>query len=574
MMKKHKFTSRPIIFAISIIVILGIALYWFFLGDYFAYKKVVKNKTIAQCEYYAMEYTKGYYLEEVRDIETALIQKVDNIINCEDYLYNYPDGYFVDDIETIASDLLQDISTPEQCLLYLEKYPQGKYAEDIRNIELDLSPNIELIKKFIEDYPNSRYSNEVNSLKNNLWDKEIARYLQISKQKSRDPDAVRFFNSLLNYMKENNLYDIKLKVIPKIKLKDYSDYSELEKLYLDAIYTDPPIRGNIIALKSNFSQGRIETLRNILKDGISSSFNKLFTPGFINISDNNNNGSNLAIEISYEIQNEMYDYNDTISFPNIWTYTEDDRFSSYLLGISVDFDFNFVIPNTELSYRFVEHAEPSDNISNIDNIRDGYTKMTKQTFEQYVDKISNTFRLEAPNYGDFETVMKRFQEIIISKDIEKLQQFINPETGLLSMYSPGLMYRVYHHDSIDPFLQNHLFEKGYSRDPQEGWNCNLQKGSMPTLKVDFRTETAKWRKTGCYWDNWDNTKPSFYSREALADPNDEGEDNADLETIQSIENKISREVSSTGADVLLLFGTDGSFWYLYGIDLTFGHGGL
>ena len=96
----------------------------------------------------------------------------------------------------------------------------------------------------------------------------------------------------------------------------------------------------------------------------------------------------LVIEIDYIIENEeeLYDGN---LYPVIWTYTTFDKFESYIIGVSIKFDFSFQLPNSDYSFSLQTNA--LDNISNIQNISDGYREMTEQNFQNFADGILKRF---------------------------------------------------------------------------------------------------------------------------------------------------------------------------------------
>ncbi len=281
--------------------------------------------------------------------------------------------------------------TEDVCQDYLYNFRNGYYVEDVRFIEVDVVRKIDKVKDFIDDYPSSEYSSRVTQIKDDLWNAEIVNYEQKVQQKKGKPKAVEFFRKLLNYMKNNNIYDINLKFQSNIELKDFEDYDEKAKLLL-SMNASPPINGNMLPLKSNFSQGAISKLENIVEDGIENSLDSVFSAGFVNI-DTENYRTDLLITINYTIKNQELQAEGVI-FPNIWTYSVDNVFSSYLLGIAVEFNFDFALPGSELNYSFIEHSDPSGTISNIDNIQEGYSRMTQMTFALFANKISNNFGLD------------------------------------------------------------------------------------------------------------------------------------------------------------------------------------
>lgn len=155
----------------------------------------------------------------------------------------------------------------------------------------------------------------------------------------------------------------------------------------------PFTESNIISLKGNFDKGSELRLENIIVSGLKKSVDSLFTPGFVNISSNNDSSLNAVID--YKIQNS----NDEYGFPNIWVYSTQrtgmNRIpKAYLLGIDIDFDFDLKIPNTSLHYNFKEKAVPTGTIENFDDMSSGYAQMTYNTFWVFANKIADNFGLD------------------------------------------------------------------------------------------------------------------------------------------------------------------------------------
>ena len=68
------------------------------------------------------------------------------------------------------------------------------------------------------------------------------------------------------------------------------------------------------------------------------------------------------------------------------------KFKSYVLGISVNFNFNISIPEPYLEYSFNKKASPTDNIDFITDLKQGYTEMTSQTFHKFAEQIKTHFK--------------------------------------------------------------------------------------------------------------------------------------------------------------------------------------
>ena len=301
--------------------------------------------------------------------------------------------------------------TIESCNLYYREHPNGFFLEDVKFIEIELQNDIIKIKEFIKQYPNSEYMPTIKLLKFGLWQKEIDKYLENIKGKKTNDLAVKFFNDLLYYMRDNDLFEINIFLNGSIKLKEYEEYEEKTKIFCERIVKAnklPSIEENLIPLKSNFESSDISELEAIIVNGISMGFNKIINKEFLDINANGmeiENTKRLKIIINYEIINQEETFNN-IKIPHIWNYYSSENtdfqkskkndiknFKNYLLGISVKFDFQFIIPNNINPFKYNEVASPSDEINNIDGITDGYKKMTSITFANFSKNITELFSL-------------------------------------------------------------------------------------------------------------------------------------------------------------------------------------
>lgn len=275
---------------------------------------------------------------------------------------------------------------------YLWNHYDGRYREEVRFVQLETTQKIDDVRSFIKDYPTSEYWEKAVAIKNDLWNAEIENYERKVKEQNGNPEAVKFFRQLLTYMKDNNVYDIHLKFKSNVSLNNYEDYSPEAKALLESD-ADPTIEGNMIPLKPNFAQGSISRLEAIVEQGIDNSMDSVFSPGFVDVNTTADH-SDLSIIIEYNIKNQEFDY-EGITIPDLWTYSEGDVFSSYLLGISIDFKFDFHIPESDQTYSFTERANPGAAINGVEDIRDGYKRMTQMTFALFANTISTNFGLDA-----------------------------------------------------------------------------------------------------------------------------------------------------------------------------------
>ena len=290
--------------------------------------------------------------------------------------------------------------TSNACISYYSDFPNGYYTEDVKVIEIEDSRDIVLVRAFINDYPNSSYSSIVNLINLEIWNEEISRYNSIVTSNSNlDKDAVEFFRTMLIYMRERNKSKIFLDLSGIVDLKDFEDYpkeviSIIDQLSLE--YDNRKTSDNIANITNNYSEGFIKDYEKIIIESIDSSFENILSNNFIYVesSDKINLSSNdLLIKISYNIKNQNMSEYGFPDMPNIWIYSEREtnNFFSYLIGVSIKFEFDFSLPNSNQQYTFSYEANPLENVENITSLESGYKEMTKQNFENFSNAIANKF---------------------------------------------------------------------------------------------------------------------------------------------------------------------------------------
>jgi hypothetical protein len=296
--------------------------------------------------------------------------------------------------------------TESACYEYLYDYNGGRYVEEVRFVECEVTRDILKVRAFLMDYPENSEIGVVNEMKNMLWDEEIKKYEELASE-GGDQEAITFFRELLHYMRDHNLSHIYVEFDPYTDLKNYEEYSAEVQEYLsffEELSEEPAILGNIISLTENFSAGDLNYLKTIVDDGIKESFEAVFSDNFIYIEaleGQHDNPEELVIELGYNIVNQTdIDQEYGLTYPIVWNYTVNDIFESYLLGIEVEFDFSFKIPNSEKSYSFEMIGQPGDEVDNIEDIADGYRRMTEMTFANYANNISNRFGIEGKYFQE------------------------------------------------------------------------------------------------------------------------------------------------------------------------------
>jgi len=285
---------------------------------------------------------------------------------------------------------VKNIRSEYLCKEYYNDYPDGYFTEEVKVIEIEITKDINLIRHFINNYPKSEHYSVVKIINENLWDLEITRYDSIVNSNSEyDPAAINFFRNLLYYMRDENIEKIGVNLNGSINVKDFDEYDfELKELYDEyyEIEDGRNVSDNIVELKKHYQQGDIDSYEEIICNSIETSFENILSENFIKVTTDKSESSLLKIDINYSIDNE-----ESNNEPGIWIYTVNNMFSSYVLGVSINFKFNIDIPETNLNYSFIHEANALDNINNIKSLEDGYSKMTEQNFQNFATIISSKF---------------------------------------------------------------------------------------------------------------------------------------------------------------------------------------
>ena len=77
-----------------------------------------------------------------------------------------------------------------------------------------------------------------------------------------------------------------------------------------------------------------------------------------------------------------------------WTYVQDDTPKAYILAIDVEFDAKFSIPGSDITYEYSEVGDPGNEITGIEDVKDGYRRMTTVCFAKFSDKMAENLGLE------------------------------------------------------------------------------------------------------------------------------------------------------------------------------------
>lgn len=286
------------------------------------------------------------------------------------------------------------------CSNYYIKYPNGRYTEEVNVIEIELANNIKMVLDFLDKYPNSEYFPRVEKNRKELWQKEIDKYLaKIQNSEDYNSKSVQYLTDLLNFMKDSGKNTILLQIEGDINLDDWNDYSTYKIMAYEFE------ENKMLSLRSNFESEDISEIEKVIENSLQGSFENVLDPGFINIITENNlsdiDKDFALIKVTYRIQNKNEVYQGQV-FPFVWTYYQYEltdfnkspkNILGYLLGIDINFFLSISIPNHAENYNVSFIGDPGSSIENIEDIEDGYKKMTMLAFEDFGNTIAKKFLL-------------------------------------------------------------------------------------------------------------------------------------------------------------------------------------
>lgn len=318
-------------------------------------------------------------------------------------IYNLP--YFKE--KRLYDEVLKE-RTIYKCNEYYEEYPSGRFYEDVMMLEVELTPTpLHLVVRYMKEFPNGKYLAKMREMYDGMWAVEFDKYENRDKT-GESPEAVKFMTEMLRHMKDNMVNTVYLKVNPTISLKDYAEYDEEIRMLLELFYANEklPLKNeNIISLKDNFPKENRDALVDILSEGVKKSFSRMFAPEFVSVVTDLSEADEKSpvITFDYTIKNRNEETEEEI--PEIWTYSLNNVPTSYVLAIDVFFDAKFTIPGTSVTYSYSEVGEPGNEIKGIENINDGYKRMTAVCFAKFSDKMSESLGLDEVYSAEIDSVV-------------------------------------------------------------------------------------------------------------------------------------------------------------------------
>ena len=325
----------------------------------------------------------------------------------ESYLFNFPDGEYIEDVEFRDVKLNADEDT--DFYDYLHKYPNGEHFSEVKRLFESFvhkkirgnGAQMTDIMTYLNNFPNGAHAEEVNKLCDSIWDSEIDKYHSRPKVK-KTTKATVYFNEMLEYMKTNRINTMIMSTTSTIRLKDYSEYSQsVRDMLEEESFGILPIKGNVVSIRENFSASDQTSLVSILGEGLQSSLDSVFSPGFVSVRTSGSeyeeiNGHKVyypKVDFSYVIKSQE-DVFLGVTYPHLWTYSTNNVPLKYLVGISITFNAKFTIPNSTVSYECSGKGHPEKDIYGIIDIRDGYRRMTTMSFARFADDMYSKLGLK------------------------------------------------------------------------------------------------------------------------------------------------------------------------------------
>lgn len=317
------------------------------------------------------------------------------------YIADFPQGKHAEDVYYRSAKL--NSNDEFYITRYMDKYPRGEHYAEVKQIYDEcLFNNIKLnqyqltdVMTYLSKFPKGTHATEVNQMCDSIWNTEIAKYhKQIKKMKATK--ATKYFDAMLDYMKSQRVNELVFTTESTLKLKDYTEYSQSVRDDVEAndSYERLPIHGNVISLKKNFSQASQSALNKILSQGLQASFDSIFTPGFIHVTESASTLTSYPRAVfKYEITSQEYDVWG-VKYPHLWVYTTNDIPLKYLIGITISCRVKFTIPNSDITYELSGKGAPEKDINGIRDVADGYKQMTMISFARFSNDLSSKFGLK------------------------------------------------------------------------------------------------------------------------------------------------------------------------------------
>lgn len=307
---------------------------------------------------------------------------------------------------------------------YFSRFPKGRHVSEVLYMPVKLGKKSDIInllnatENYLEKDPNGPYVTECKEITDSIWDKEISKYEYKAEQFATKKGA-DFIIAMLYIMKSRQTRVIDIEALPILALKEYSEYPMDVRMFVESGQdTDFPIQipKDIKTIKDQVSIEKARSWINFVVSSLQKGFNGVFTPNFITfrfgtVNKESNNNLNPIVKVEYTVSTneiafeelkeiypelQLIDYNGSI--PDIWIHSNESENGEeipvcYLLGIGMNFDAQFSIPDSNVTYNITEKGDPGTETIKGD-FDQGYAKMCERATEKFAWKIIDEFGLQ------------------------------------------------------------------------------------------------------------------------------------------------------------------------------------
>ncbi len=254
---------------------------------------------------------------------------------------------------------------------YVRDFPDGKHLDQvlmmlvsIKQEEDDAVSTLDAAERYIELLPDGPHADECRQIISDIWDAEISKYQSRVQTPTK---ATEFVVSMLRYMKRENIREIAVVPHPELRLKDYADYSDNVKRLMEFFYSDSePRLSTLVTIKDKIDDETAGYWARYITDALNKGFGQVLTRSFIEFNtvyDESDLDPNMPrVDASFIVKTQEDEY----GCPELWIYTETEsnygvtlnKKQSLVLGIAMDFDVDFILPDTGQQYEFKSSGDP------------------------------------------------------------------------------------------------------------------------------------------------------------------------------------------------------------------------
>lgn len=290
---------------------------------------------------------------------------------------------------------------------YFNKYPEGAHAQEVVLFAVQANEQqnrpVDVVKygtRYLHDYPDGKYTEQVTVLHNQIWDNEIARF-DAAAAGAASEDGTAYVRAMLRYMRDHHVNTVEVKGNPTLSLKEYSEYPEHVRTLLEILsnHKVSPIRlpDDMETIKNRITLSSASSYTSIITKSLQRGFNRVLSPDFIVFSEDTDDPDLPTVTVDYTISTQESYYGGT-AVPEIWEYKSGPSYmmtpKCYLLGIGITFDAKFTLPDSDVSYTVHSKGDPGSETINVDRSQ-AYTTMCVRCTERFSQTIADDLGIAA-----------------------------------------------------------------------------------------------------------------------------------------------------------------------------------